>query len=66
MNWLEEWAKLEVIGRWIGIGLAALIALAFVVWLAIFLIKWEYKKHSKKYVWDCSKGNYVKKEDHCK
>lgn len=63
MNWLEEWAKFEVICKLIGIGLACLLLLAFVVWLAVFLIKWEYKKRSKKYKWDCIKNDYVKKED---
>lgn len=63
MNWVEEWAKLKVIGMWVGIGLVSLIVLGFIVWLAVSGIKYLYKSHSKKYVWDFRKNEYVKKED---
>lgn len=63
MNWVEEWAKLKVIGMWIGIGLVSLVVLGFIVWLAVSGIKYLYKSHSKKYVWDFRKNEYVKKED---
>lgn len=63
MNWLEEWAKIKVIGFWVFIGIVSLIALAFIVWLSVYFIKQTYKKHSKKYVWDCIRNDYVRKED---
>ena len=63
MNWLEEWAKLEVIGMWIVIGLLSLVVLPLIVWLVVSGIKYLYKSHSKKYVWNYRKHEYVKKED---
>ena len=63
MNWVEQWAKLKVIGMWVGLGIISLIVLAVVVWLSVSFIKQTYKKHSKKYVWDCIRNDYVRKED---
>lgn len=63
MNWVEEWAKFEVIGKWVGLGILALAALALIVYVIVINVQWAYKKHSKKYAWDCVRGKYVKKED---
>ena len=63
MNWVDIWAKWQVIGMWVGIGLVSLVVLAFIVWLAVSAIKYLYKSHSKKYVWDYYNHEYVKKED---
>lgn len=63
MNWVEEWAKLNVIAIWIIVGIISLIALVFVVWFVIRFITQTYKKHSKKYVWNTWLNDYVKKED---
>lgn len=63
MNWVEQWAKLKVIGMWVGLGIISLIVLAVVVCISVYFIKQTYKKHSKKYVWDCIRNDYVRKED---
>ena len=34
MNWVDEWAKMEVISNWIGIGIIILGAIIlFIAWL---------------------------------
>lgn len=38
-------------------------ALALIVYAIVINIQRAYKKHSKKYAWDCVRGKYVKKED---
>ena len=63
MNWIETWAKMKVIGGWVILGIFATIALVIIFKLSVYGIKQTYKRHSKKYVWSPSKGDYVKKED---
>lgn len=63
MNWLEEWAKLKVIGMWVGIGFVALIVLAVFAWILVHFIKEAYKSRSKKCEWDCVQNKWVRKED---
>lgn len=36
MNWLEEWAKIEVIGTWVSIGVIAIAAIFVIVHLIRF------------------------------
>ena len=63
MNWLQEWAKIEVIMTYIGLGVLALVIFITSIILLIKGIKYLYKSYSKKYEWDCVRGKYVKKEE---
>ena len=63
MNWINEWAKWQVIFTYIGLGFLALAILTFAIWFILILISDFYKSHSKKYEWDCRLNEYVKKED---
>lgn len=44
MDWLNEWAKYEVIGKWIGLGLLALALLGFLIFILIIAIKERIEK----------------------
>lgn len=62
MNWVNEWAKLEVIGKYIALGLLGLV-LAIVIIYGLY--KWisdVYKSHSKKYEYNCLLDRYERKK----
>ena len=62
MKWIETWAMWQVIILYIGLGILAIVVLTIV---GMYLYHWiiiEYKKHSKKYEYDCVRNEYVKKE----
>lgn len=61
-TWLETWAQWQVIGLYIGLGALGLVIAFVLIYLLVVLISDAYKKHSKKYVWDCIKRKYVRKE----
>jgi uncharacterized membrane protein YukC len=63
MNWFEEWFKLQTIGTYIALGLLALAVIAFIIYIIYVFISWEYKKHSKKWEWNCLINDYVRVED---
>lgn len=62
MNWIETWVMWKVIFLYVCLGILAI----FVLLIAgIYLYHWiviTYKKHSKKYEYDCVRHDYVKKE----
>lgn len=62
MNWLELWAKIEVILEFVGLGILALCILAFIINALVVFIRYEYRKHSKKYEYDPFKNDYVRKK----
>lgn len=63
MNWLNEWAKWQVISFWVGIGLVAFAILCYGIYWAVIGISYFYKSHSKKYEWNCLINEYEKKEN---
>lgn len=44
MNWFEEWAKWQVIGGWVMLGLIGSLAVGFAVYLLILWLTTSYKK----------------------
>jgi len=63
MNWLNEWAKWQVISMYIGLGILALCILIFIIYAIVIGISFFYKSHSKKYEYNALLNDYVKKDN---
>lgn len=50
MNWLDEWAKIEVISFYIGLGVLSVMVIAIIIIAVINLIK-KHKKEKGKNEW---------------
>lgn len=62
MDWLDMWAKWELICQWIVLGIAAVLLTIIIVYWLIKGITYFYKSHSKKYEYDYVLRKYVKRK----